>query len=61
MSKEELIKELETLSDSCNSNYALYVNGYKSGIFDAIELINKYLSLNKGFDTEHDELSNILP
>jgi hypothetical protein len=45
MTKEELIKELELLADSCDSNYALEVNGYNRGVLDALNLVNKYFAL----------------
>ena len=41
MTKELLIKELELLADSCDSNYALEVNGYSQGVNDAIDLVKK--------------------
>jgi len=45
MTKEELIKELELLADSCDSNYALELNGYNRGVLDALDLVNKYFDL----------------
>jgi len=45
MTKEELIKELELLADSCESNYALEMNGYNRGVLDALNVVNKYLAL----------------
>ena len=37
----KLIKQLELLSDSCESNYALEVNGYTQGVSDAIDLVKR--------------------
>ena len=45
MTKEKLIKELELLADSCDSNYALETNGYNRGVLDALDVVNKYFSL----------------
>jgi hypothetical protein len=45
MTKQELIKELELLADSCDSNYALEVNGYNRGVLDALDVVNKYFDL----------------
>jgi hypothetical protein len=45
MTKEELIKELELLADSCDSNYALETNGYNRGVLDALDVVNKYFVL----------------
>lgn len=45
MTKEELIKELELLADSCDSNYALELNGYNRGVLDALSVVNKYFAL----------------
>jgi len=45
MTKEELIKELDLLADSCDSNYALEVNGYNRGVLDALDIVNKYFAL----------------
>ena len=45
MTKEELTKELELLADSCDSNYALEMNGYKKGVLDALDVVNKYFAL----------------
>lgn len=45
MTKEELIKELELLADSCDSNYALEMNGYNRGVLDALSIVNKYFAL----------------
>ena len=45
MTKEELIKELELLADSCDSNYALEMNGYNRGVLDALSVVNKYFAL----------------
>lgn len=45
MTKEELQKELELLADSCDSNYALEVNGYSRGVLDALDVVNKYFAL----------------
>ena len=39
MKIDKLIKQLELLSDSCESNYALEVNGYTQGVNDAIDVI----------------------
>jgi len=33
--------ELKLLADSCESNYALEVNGYSQGVNDAIDLVKK--------------------
>ena len=41
MNTDKLIKELELLADSCDSNYALEVNGYSQGVNDAIDLVKK--------------------
>ena len=45
MTKEELIKELELLADSCDSNYALEINGYNRGVLEALSVVNKYFAL----------------
>lgn len=45
MTKEELQKELELLADSCDSNYALELNGYNRGVLDALDVVNKYFAL----------------
>ena len=45
MTKEELTKELELLADSCDSNYALEMNGYNRGVLDALDVVNKYFVL----------------
>lgn len=45
MTKEKLTKELELLSDSCDSNYALEQNGYKRGVLDALDVVNKNFDL----------------
>lgn len=42
MKKEDLLKQLDMMQDDNVSNYALYENGYKSGVFDALELVQKY-------------------
>jgi len=39
MKTDKLIKQLELLSDSCESNYALEINGYSQGVNDAIDVI----------------------
>jgi len=39
MKTDKLIKQLELLSDSCESNYALEVNGYTQGVKDSIDII----------------------
>jgi len=39
MNTDKLIKELELLADSCESNYALEVNGYSQGVNDSIDLV----------------------
>ena len=44
MSKDDLIKELDLLSDSCESHYAIEIAGYKQGVLDSIELIKKHFS-----------------
>ena len=41
MNTDKLIKELKLLADSCESNYALEVNGYSQGVNDAIDLVKK--------------------
>ena len=41
MNTDKLIKELELLADSCDSNYALEINGYSQGVNDAIDLVKK--------------------
>ena len=41
MNTDKLITELELLADSCDSNYALEVNGYSQGVNDAIDLVKK--------------------
>jgi len=50
MKIDELIKQLELLADSCESNYALEINGYKQGVNDAIDVIKniKQLAANEG-------------
>lgn len=45
MTKQELIRELELLADSCDSNYALEMNGYNRGVLDALSVVNKYFAL----------------
>lgn len=50
MTKEELIKKLELLADSCESKYALEVNGYRDGVLDALSLVNVFFSLNEVID-----------
>ena len=45
MTKGELIKELELLADSCDSNYALEMNGHNKGVLEALSLVNKYFDL----------------
>ena len=45
MTKGELTKELELLADSCDSYYALEVNGYNRGVLDALDVVNKYFAL----------------
>lgn len=45
MTKKELTKELELLADSCDSNYALEMNGYNRGVLDALGVVNKYFAL----------------
>ena len=39
MNTDKLIKELELLADSCESNYALEVDGYSQGVNDSIDLV----------------------
>ena len=39
MKTDKLIKQLELLSDSCESNYALEINGYSQGVKDSIDII----------------------
>ncbi len=47
MTKEELIKKLEELRDVKNySHYELTNNGYRVGLLDALDLVNKYFDLN---------------
>lgn len=46
MTMEKLIKELELLTDSCDSNYALEMNGYNRGVLDALKVVNKYFALS---------------
>lgn len=41
MNIDKLIKELKILADSCDSYYALEVNGYSQGVNDAIGLVRK--------------------
>jgi hypothetical protein len=41
-SNEKLMKQLELLLDSCDSNHALEVVGYKRGVLGAIDLVNKH-------------------
>jgi hypothetical protein len=41
MDADKLIKEIELLRDSFDSDYALELNGYSKGITDAIELVKK--------------------
>ena len=38
---DEMINKLELLADSNSSPYAMEINGYKSGVFDAIDLIKR--------------------
>lgn len=45
MTKKELIRELELLADSCDSNYALEMNGYNRGVLDALSVVNQYFAL----------------
>lgn len=46
MTKEELIKELEELRDIENYSQSELMNtGYKTGLLDALDLVNKYFSL----------------
>ena len=59
MTKEELIKELELLADSCDSNYALEMNGYNRGVLDALSVVNKYFALShvsSSFPSESDHI-----
>jgi hypothetical protein len=42
MENKELIKQLESLADSCDSDYALFINGYNRGVLDAIILVNRH-------------------
>lgn len=51
---EELIKKLEILEDSCDSNLALVVNGYSSGVSDSIKIVKEYLTNRQ---SEIDELT----
>lgn len=39
---EDLIKELELLSDTFSSNYALERNGYSQGLSDSIGVVKKH-------------------
>lgn len=59
MTKIELIKELEKLADSCDSKYALEINGYNRGVLDSILLINKFFELSDG-GIENKKLFDIL-
>jgi hypothetical protein len=46
MTKEELIKKLEELRDVKNySHYELTNKGYREGLLDALDLVNKYFDL----------------
>lgn len=46
MTKEELIKELEELRDIENYSQSELMNtGYKTGLLDAMDLVNKYFAL----------------
>ena len=46
MTKEELIKELEELRDVENYSQSELMNtGYKTGLLDALDLVNKYFDL----------------
>jgi hypothetical protein len=46
MTKEELIKELEELRDIDNYSQSELMNtGYKTGLLDALDLVNKYFDL----------------
>jgi hypothetical protein len=46
MTKEELIKKLEELRDVNNySHYELTNKGYREGLLDALDLVNKYFDL----------------
>ena len=46
MTKEELIKELEELRDIENYSQSELMNtGYKTGLLDALDLVNKYFDL----------------
>lgn len=38
---DKLIQQIEALEDEMNSPYALYENGYKSGLYDAVEVVKK--------------------
>jgi hypothetical protein len=59
MIKEELTKELELLADSCDSYYALEVNGYNRGVLDALDVVNKYFALAPiGSSYDHPDWSN---
>lgn len=47
MTKEELIKELEELRDIENYSQSELMNtGYKTGLLDALDLVNKYFDLS---------------
>jgi hypothetical protein len=43
----KLIKELELLSDSCDSHWALEINGYNKGVLDSIETVKKTITTDK--------------
>ena len=46
MTKEELIKELDSLRDIENYSQSESLNtGYRTGILDALDLVNKYFDL----------------
>jgi hypothetical protein len=45
---EEVIKKIDSLEDKDISPHALYVNGYLSALFDAIEILNHLKETNKG-------------
>ena len=57
MTKEELIKELEELRDVENYSQSELLNtGYRTGLLDALDLVNKYFALalvSKSFFCQH--------
>lgn len=39
--KTFIAREFDKLENQLDSKYALYENGYQSGLFDALEVVNK--------------------